>query len=773
MPVNTSYENATPVELLQGPNINPGPNTSPGAPTNSEFDEKARAYCIAWRNSLRQQRIEKLNIWNECWSLYRGQQDESNKEDWQSKIVLPKAWGTVKQAVNVIKRFLNTAKKPWFVEPTNPADPVGVIRAEKMTDISKVFLDKAHFIEEFAVGLETSFIMGMGIWKIGWGMQPRVSMRVQTAMVPAQGNPTQVNPYGPPQDNPANPADGNAGMLASGALLQPPIQRGMPQSVGQMPGELQQQQNTIDPTQLPNEATLPPGSLAAGVPGMPNAPVMVPQKQTIREEIMEGRLFIWAVDPYNFYWLPSSKFNRWTGTLEEIEVPKWQLMQMADEGAFDPKLIEQIGPMKIDEYQKQSWVRFGELPRNTFGPTKETSTVKLTEYYGPLVIDGKVVEKHAHIIIANDTYVLKNGRNDKWHHKAPYIAFSPLILPFRAEGVGLVEMVRSIDKALNQIINLGVDTLLFRLMPVFEFTPDVYENPEDLRTGLTPGKVLRRSQVGGPNDVGLKPIEFQDVSAGAGQFAGILDRAHQEGGLVTELQQSLPRWSGSQTATETEAIQENQSSFFGSLASDIEAYAIAPIIEMALDTIMQYLDTSNDPRVASILGVGAQVLAGMTQPEIYEMIAGDYEVVVRGLSGQLEKAEMLQNLVQFMNLIGQNPQAWLPYLNQDALLRRILESFRPAIHDIEDIIADPQTVAANKQAMAQQEQQGQMVGMIPELARLAHETSQAQAQLGIQQQKQAGDQAQAQVDAHQKAVDQAITLKQIEAAKHKPAGGKK
>lgn len=766
MPVNTSYDGATPVELLQGPNLTPDPQPS-GAPGNSQEDEKARAYVIAWRNQLRQQRIEKLNIWNECWSLYRGQANHSNKEDWQSQIVLPKSWSTVKQAVNVIKRFLNTSKKPWFVDVTNPGDPVAVMRAEKMTDISRVFLDKAKFVEEFSVGLETSFIMGMGIWKIGWGMQPRIQMRVQTTMVPQ--TPLQAPPGAPQQGpQPGSPAGPQGAELAQ-SLLQPPIQRGAPQPLGQQPNELQVQQNKILPTQLPNEALGAPGSLSGGLPGG-GAPVLVPQKQVIREEIMEGRLFIWAVDPYNFYWLPSSKFNRWTGTLEEIEVPKWQLIEMAKQGAFDPKLIEQIGPMKIDEYQKQSWIRFGELPRNTFGPTKETSTVKLTEFYGPLVIDGEVVEPHAHIIIANDTYVLKNGVNDKWHRKPPYVAFSPLMLPFRAEGVGLVEMVRSIDKALDQIINLGVDTLLFRLLPVFEFTPDVYENPEDLRTGLTPGKILKRSQVGGPNDVGLKPIEFQDVSPGAAQFAGILDRAHQEGGLVTELQQSLPRWSGAQTATETEAIQQNQSSFFGSLATDIEAGAICPIIEMAVDTIMQYLDTSNDPRVAAILGVGGQVLAGMTQAEILEMIQGDYEIVARGLSGQLEKAEMLQNLIQFMNIIGQNPQSWLPYINQDALLRRVLESFRPTIHDIEDIIADPQTIQANKQAQQQQEQQGNLIGMIPELARLAHERSQAQADLGMQQQQLQSDNHNQSADRHQKAVDQAIQLKQIEANK---AGEKK
>lgn len=776
MAVETAFINETPVEFLTGP---PGTNPDPGqvtsSPSNSQFDEKARAYVIAWRNQLRQQRIEKLNIWNECWALYRGQQDMSNKEDWQSQIVLPKAWGTVKQAVNVIKRFLNTAKKPWYADTTAPQDPLAVLRAEKMTDLARVFLDKAHFVEEFSIGLETGFIMGLGVWKVGWNLHPRIQMKVQTVQVPV--DPSQLGQpagqAGPPQGGPgplaqqlAPASAGQPGVQneASQEPLQAPIQRGLPQPLGQNPNELQQQQNTIFPTQLPNEALESPGAFGAGQQ-QPGVPITVPQKQVSRQEVMEGRLAIWAVDPYNFYWLPNSKLNRWTGTIEEIELPKWQLMQMAEKGAFDPAVIAQIGPMKIDEYQKQSWIRFGELPRNTFGPTKETSTVKLTEFYGPLIIDGEIAEANAHVIIANDTWVIYNSKNDKWHQKPPYCAFSPLNLPFRTEGVGLVEMVRSINKALNQIVNLGVDTLLYRLMPIFEFTPDVYENPEDLRTGLTPGKVLRRNTLAGPSDLGLRPIQFEDVSPGASQMAGILDRAHQEGAMVTELQQSLPRWSGAQTATETEAIQENQSSFFGALATDIEQFAIAPIIEMSIDTIMQYLDTASDPRVASILGIGQQVLAGMSQPEVLEMVQGDYEIIVRGLSGQLEKAEMLQNLIQFMNLIGQNPEAWLPYINQDAMLRRILESFRPAIHDIEDIIADPQTVAANRVAQQQREQSGQMVGMIPELARLAHDASTKKAELAQASQQQQSDAAGAQADRHQKAADQAIAMAKLAASK--------
>lgn len=781
MPIQRSYGDATPIDLLTGPQTTQKSVSS----QPSKEDEAARNYVLAWRNKLRYERIEKVNVWNECWALYRGQEDFTNKEDWQSKIVLPKAWGTVKSAVSTVKRLLNYAKKPWRAQPTNQDDAVWELRGEKMTDLSKYFLDKASFLEEFSVGMETGFIMGLGVWKFGWDMTRRKRTRVVTQMIPIQGNPALPQPdgqQGPPPMMGGAPQQAPLPTQLSGQGApsgqqqpdvpeqQPPQMLG-PEAIGQSRQELLHQQNEQYPTQLNQEALLPPGGLNSPMQGMFQGaqPVMMPQKQIVQEEVMEGNLTVNAVDPYFFYWLPGSKLNKWTGTIEEMEVPKWQLMQMAEEGAFDPKLIEDIGPMLIPEYQRQVYLRFGEMPRGPSGVNNDTGIVKLTEFYGPLVIDGKIIEEHAHILIANDTWVLKNGKNDKWFQTPPYCAFSPLMLPFRTEGVGLVENVRAIDRALNQIVNLGVDTLMFRLMPLFEYTPDVYENPEDLRNGITPGKILRRNSLAMGNEMGIKPVEFNDVSPGASQMAGILDRAHQEGGLVTELQQSLPRWSGAQTATETTAIQQNQDSFFGALAADIEQYALRPMIKMAIDIIMQYIDTANDPRVAQVLGVDQAILAGMTHPEIYEMISGDYDIMVTGITDQLEKAEMLQNLIQLMNIIGQNPESWLPWINQDMLLRRILESFRPTIHDIEKIVADPQTAQANKMAMQQQEQQNQMMQLLPKLHDMAaaHEKNQA-------------DQAQAAKEhsdnMESKSVDQAIQLhginQQAKQAAAKQQGGK-
>lgn len=343
--------------------------------------------------------------------------------------------------------------------------------------------------------------------------------------------------------------------------------------------------------------------------------------------------------------------------------------------------------------------------------------IKLTEYYGPIIVDDVLVEKHGYVLMANDQTVLRWGKNAYWNRKPPYIAFSPLTVPFRTEGVGLVEMVREVNKALNKIANMSVDSLVYRLLPVFEVTPEVYENAEDFETGLTPGKIFRRSQ-SYSSDIGIRPLPFEDVSAGTIQVAAQLDRAHQEGSLVSEIQQALPRFRGLQTATELELKQANQDSFFGGLANEIESKAIKPLVSQTIDLLMQFLSSSQDPRVASILGVGANSLASMSRDELLEMIQGEYMVKVSGITEQLEKAEMLNNLVQFMNIIGQNGEMWGPYINQDALLRRIMEAFRPTIRDIDGIIADPATIEARKAAIIGKEQMQQMMQQLPQMAQL-------------------------------------------------------
>jgi hypothetical protein len=740
---------------------------------DTEEEAKARQYVIAWRNQLRQLRWQKQQIWNECWQLYRGLEDWTDKEDWNAKIVLPKSFNTVKTATNVIKRLMSTARQPWNIEAVNSDDLVAVLRAEQMTDLVKLFTEKAYFLQEFSEALECSFILGFGAWKVWWGLVPRTITSVEnnyvsdtsdgsglgpnaasgqvTSEVAEQGNPQARVPYGnPPQqlqsgdkaaEQPPSAAYDNPYHPSQGVPTEPPPPKNI---LGQVPKQLVRTFAALYPNQLPFEEIAP-----MGLPGQPQQPSFQPrlrmEKQIVRKEVLEGKLFIKAVDPYNFYWLPGSKLNRWLGTIEDIEVPKYELIQMGESGIFPLEKIAAIKPQKIDEQQKMSALRWSETVRAYNGPNTDTGVVKLTEYYGPIVYDGKIVKKHAHMLIANDSITLFYRDNGFWHKKAPYIGFSPLSLPFRTEGVGLIEMVRQIDKSLNKLANMSVDTLFFRLLPMFEVTPDAFENPEDFETAITPGKIFRRNitHTGLP---GITPVQTEDISQGAIQVAAMLDRAHHEGSLVSDIAESLPRYRGNQTATETQALQQNMDSFMGNMAVDIEKLALEPLIEMCMDLVLQFLDTSNDPRVASILGVGADVIQGMSRAELMELVQGEYKVKVSGISGQLWKAEILQQLVQLMNLIGQNPQAWLPYINEDALLRRILDSFRPMIHDIEQIIADPETAQAKKLAMQKESNMGDLVRIIPQLAQMAHQSNMDHASAELDLQKQTDAQANTQRD---------------------------
>lgn len=615
-------------------------------------DQKIVTYITSWKDQLYTHRREKEDIWTECWRLYRGVDDWSDKEDWQSKISIPKAFNSVEQATSVIKRFLLASGNPFSYDPINPDDLITVARAQQYTELVKYFLEQAKYIDEFAVGLKSGFITGVGVWKLWWGYRNRLVTKVEQVPTP-QG----------------------------------------------------------------------------------------PMNQVVQREMLEGRLFVKAIDPYNFYWLPGSKFNQWVGTLELIEIPKYELVEMAEAGLFGEDGVEKVknlAPRKTRELSKRTLDRFQERPSTHSKINQDSETVDLLEFYGPVVIDG-VHLKDYHCLIANDSTILKKQPNTLWGKNAPYVAFSPLSLPFRTDGCGLIERVREVDKAISKLGNLSIDTLLYRLMPVFEVNPEVYENPEDFETGLTPGKIFRRKhqflQI-----PGIQPIQFEDVSQGALAVQAQLDRSHQEGALVSEIQQAIPRFRGYQSATEITAKDNNQQSFFSSMAADVERQALQPIIEMAGDLVFQFIDsTGTDPRVAGILGVGADVIKGMSREEMMEMVQGDYTVQVSGISGQMEKADQLDSLVQFINILSQNPEQWLPQVNQDELLRRVLEAFRPSIRDVDNIIADPATVEARKAAASNEKLTPDIINLLPQMIDMQHkqqlaQEAQQQQMMQIQQQ---------------------------------------
>lgn len=575
-----------------------------------ESMDPAAAKVVELRSRAREARRTREEVWKECWRIYRGAADWSNKEKWQARIFLPKAWNVVEQAVSLTGRYIAAAKEPWFIEPYDNADPAANARAEAMTRIIRILLDKSRFFEAFMEGLRIGFITGLGVWKVTWKLEPVSTLSTRAV---------------------------NTGGLSL--------------------------------------------------------------TEIVRTSGYDGRLDIRAIDPNNFYWLPGSRLNSWTGTIEDVEVPRWELATI-----LPPELMARIPESRIDQSRKQEYDRFGIHPT-----TPAVPTVKMTEYYGPLFDEsGNVTEPNGHIVIANDSVVILQERNPFWDGRPPYVGFSPIQYPLRVDGVGLIENIRDIIYNLNEVINLSVDSLLYTLLPVFEGYPEAYENPDALNGVLRPGTFLRRSQVltTGP---GIHKVEFGDVSGSSVTIASILDRAAQEGSLVSEILQSLPRYRGVQTATEVALKNESQNSFFGFLATQIEEYAIKPIVELALSRALQFLTTTTDPAIARALGLPS--LANVTREQVFEMLQGPFNVRVGGVTEYIRKTEQLSNIMQFMTVIGQNAPNWLPYIKPQGLIRAVIEAFRPSIENIDSIIASPEEVAQQQQ----QQFDRQLVSMLPQL----------------------------------------------------------
>ncbi len=595
-------------------------------------DDEIKTFIVATRQGLHTDRHTKQLLWDECWSLYRGKDTFPDKEDWQSKIVMPKAWNSVKQATNAMMRMLQASEMPWTIDPINPDDQTSVLRAEQITDLTRLFLQNSDFIRAFAEGLESSFITGLGIWKVWWGFKDRNKMISR--------------------DNTENG-----------------------------------------------------------------------QREIIRQTISEGNLFIRAVDPYMFYWLKGSRFGNWTGTIEDIEVTRPQLIELEDKGIIPEGSTAKIKAGKsINEDKSRASLRFDETHEqsNSAAPSNNT-IIKLTDYYGPILDqDGNVKFKQAHVLLANDDVVLVAKENKLWTQQPPYVAFSPLLLPFREEGVGLIEHTVDVDKAFNRIINMTTDKQLLGLIPALEVDVDLLEDPSQLDTGLVPGKIIRK-EGGHAGQQAIQPIiQDTNISPAAQLLLGALDRGHQEGSLISEIQQSLPRFRGNQTGQEISIKQGNQVDFLSAMSKDIDEYALKPIVEASMDLVLQFLNTSNDPRVGSILGVGQEYLRSLNRFDLLEMIQGDYIIKVSGVTDQVQKREALGEIVQLMNIIGQNAEAWMPFINQTELLNRVLEGF-PGLRDSHNIVETPENVEAKRIALQNSQLTPEILKMMPHILKIAAE----------------------------------------------------
>jgi hypothetical protein len=401
-----------------------------------------------------------------------------------------------------------------------------------------------------------------------------------------------------------------------------------------------------------------------------------PQTKTLFEEVkwMSSGFAAYNVDPRQLWFDPDHTYIIEESMTTLPEIMALSKVKMPD-GSFyyDPK---QVDKLKAEDYAKDSKETERLTSLGLLTATNEfRRNVHLYEYWGPVYNrQGEMLKKNARIVLANKRYVLNTDNIENpmrfygpLYGKPPYIIFSPIDFLFRLEGQSLIEGAISLQKAINNLTNMSLDGLLWKLLKLFEVNPDRLRNPEVL-VSLKPGKPILTSGEG----QAIKEIPISDVPRGALAETEILRKALQNSDFVTDFRLALG--TKNTTATEYEGSSRESDSMFESIGRNLEETLIEPSIEMARQIIVQFWDDFRDPTLQQIAKSYGLPFSALTREERVAFMLKTSWVESRGISSYFEKTVNLKKMVDFLGVISKIPPA-MKRINWRNLIDRIISCF--------------------------------------------------------------------------------------------------
>ena len=406
--------------------------------------------------------------------------------------------------------------------------------------------------------------------------------------------------------------------------------------------------------------------------GFPNVSLDAYFEKVIKHS---SRLQASVINPRMCWWDSQRTFF-----IEESTTTLPDIMRLAEVGIYD---MDQVNKLKSD-YGKDATEtkRLTDLglmvSENYF-----RKQVHLYEFWGDLLDeDGLVTKRNCRVVLANKQYVLnpQNLDNPFWHRNIPYVVCDPIKVLFRKDGRALIEGVRSLQKTINDMSNMAMDGLLFKLAKIIEVDPDMLRYPEQLRT-LRPGKPILKKG----NAPVIQEVQFSDIPQGSMMEVENLRRSHQNYTGITDFLLGNPQVVGGKaTATEVQQKSGESNALFAGIGACIERDLIEPSIEMARQLAIQFWDDFEDPVLQDIAQKYGAPFNGPREKRV-SFINTNHKVIVRGISSYFQKKEELSNYMNLLGIIGKVPP-FLQRIKIRNLLDRILDAF--SIPDVRDLLID-------------------------------------------------------------------------------------
>ena len=394
--------------------------------------------------------------------------------------------------------------------------------------------------------------------------------------------------------------------------------------------------------------------------------------QLRQQERAVGRVGIYSIDPWKVHFGPRTRGGRDIDWI--IEDSDADIATLFDLGGFEnlENFIDQDRKTGKDDpneaYRKGQRVGKDE--------TRFRRRIELWDCWVDLIDEQtqRTVAKDVHIIVGNGERIIKFEPNKLWDKKPPYILFSPLIVAGRFPGGGLLEMNLEVKRAIDRIAQMWEEHLHFSVLPMWEAELAALENPEDVATGVFPGKIFRKKMGQSANQV-FRPLIVPPLQADAFNTVIAFDKEYQRGTFITEQTQGLIDARGETTATEVQQTALASTLILSDIAMHLESQCLSPLGEMIWDRMFQFMDSTSLPNWTQIVGGPVGQFLDMLPIEVkLETVRGIYVFKAHGLSRAIERAASRNQLIQWVTTVSQlgPAQAIINYPN---LFKRVHESF--------------------------------------------------------------------------------------------------
>ncbi|MDO8685721.1 MAG: hypothetical protein Q7J78_03515, partial [Clostridiales bacterium] len=271
---------------------------------------------------------------------------------------------------------------------------------------------------------------------------------------------------------------------------------------------------------------------------------------------------------------------------------------------------------------------------------------------------------------ASDIVLRPPITNPFFHGKDPYIIGTPYIVPFSTYNRGIVEDIIGIAKMITELANLIIDGAQFDAMQAYEVDEDLLADPRQAKRGIYPGVAFVTKAYENP---GQKNVVRSITTGKVPQLAlNILNYLDREGQLSSSVTNALRGEStGANTLGEFQTLSSQANDAIDDAARTVEETVLDEMLDKIAGVIYQYHEDYSMPRLMENFPQTTTILAEMEPKERFALMLGGFAFKARGVSVFLDKAQDLQKINSFIQLIGNIPGI-MTRINVDELLENII-----------------------------------------------------------------------------------------------------